>query len=85
MKSVTLLRALEDLYYKKMTGKTAQSSFNEIQGARAQHLNFIKCILCSFLLKSQCITSPRFYVNAGLRVNASLTVGFSCHIYRIKA
>lgn len=29
-------------------GKTAQSSFNEIQGARAQHLNFIKCILCSF-------------------------------------
>lgn len=29
-------------------GKTAQSSFNEIQGAKAQHLNFIKCILCSF-------------------------------------
>ena len=29
-------------------GKTAQSSFNEIQGAGARHLNFIKCILCSF-------------------------------------
>jgi len=38
-----------------------------------------------FLLKSHCITSPHFNVNAGLRKNASLTVGFSCHIYRIKA
>lgn len=41
-------------------GKTAQSSFNEIQGARARHLNFIKCILCSFFIEISLYNQPSF-------------------------
>lgn len=44
----------------KDDGKTAQSSFNEIQGARAQHLNFIKCILCSFFIEISVYNKPSF-------------------------
>lgn len=85
MKSATLLRALEDPFYKKTTGKQHKAHlmrFRERGPGIWISLNAF-CVL--FLLKFQCITSPRFYVNAGLRVNASLTVGFPCHIYRIKA
>lgn len=44
----------------KDNGETAQSSSNEIQGARARHLNFIKCILCSFFIEISVYNKPSF-------------------------
>lgn len=43
-----IIKGTQGPLLQKEDGKTAQSSFNDIQWARAQHLNFIKCILCSF-------------------------------------